>query len=306
MTTDNRPLLGIMLMVGFAVVAPMIDVFAKLAGQNLPVAQLTAARFLIQSALLLPLAWALGMLHRPARAEIGLHVVRACLIMLGTAFFFLALRVMPIADAISIFFVEPFIATFLSAYLLKESVGWRRVLACLIGFSGALFVIQPSFQNFGLPALFPLATAGFFAFYLILTRKMAREMHPITLQAYTGLTAVSICVPILLIFDNGPFRELDTIMPDQRNLLFLFGLGLAATVSHVFISYALKFAPTGVVAPMQYLEIVMAAVMGYLIFDDILNGAALLGVCIIVLSGLYVLHRERLDERLTRSIPPQP
>lgn len=164
-----------------AALAPGIDVFAKLVPHEIRVAQVTAAQFIVQSSLLLSIAAFLAVLHRPNRKEIRLHLIRATLIMLATGLFFTALRAMSITDAIAVFFVEPFILTLLGAVILKETVGPQRIIACLIGFIGALFVIQPHFVDTGPVALLPLGTAAYFAVYMILTRQMAHQMHPLAL-----------------------------------------------------------------------------------------------------------------------------
>ncbi len=294
--------LGILLMVGFSLIAPAMDACAKLIGDAVAVGQIAATRFLAQAVLLLPLALAFGWLHRPGVREAGLHLVRAALILVATAFFFSALRVMPIADAIAIFFVEPFILTLLGGLLLGEPIGPRRYIACGIGFAGALLIIQPSFEEVGFAAFLPLVTALCFAFYMILTRRMATRMHPITLQAYTGIAALVLAVPVLAAFDGSGVGPLDPSWPGPRELWLLAGVGLIATLAHVCISFALTFAPASLLAPIQYLEIVGATVLGYMIFGDLPGPLAFAGIALIVVSGLYVFFRERHLER--RPAPP--
>lgn len=294
--------LGILLMVGFSLIAPAMDACAKLIGDAVAVGQIAATRFLAQAVLLMPLALAFGWLHRPGGREAGLHLVRAALILVATAFFFSALRVMPIADAIAIFFVEPFILTLLGGLLLGEPIGPRRYIACGAGFAGALLIIQPSFEEVGFAALMPLVTALCFAFYMILTRRMAARMHPITLQAYTGIAALVLAVPVLAAFEGSGVAALDPVWPGPRELWLLAGVGLIATLAHVCISFALTFAPASLLAPIQYLEIVGATVLGYLIFADLPGPLAFAGIALIVASGLYVFFRERHLER--RPAPP--
>ena len=298
----DRTLYGILLMVGFSLIAPLMDSFAKLIGDAVAVGQIAATRFLVQSAILLPLAAVMGWMHRPGRIEIGLHLARSALLMVATAFFFTAVRYMPIADAIAIFFVEPFILTLLGGWLLGEQVGPRRYVACMVGFGGALLIIQPSFQELGAVALLPLVTALCFAFYMILTRRMATRMHPITLQAYTGLAALILAVPVLWAFDGSGVGPLDPVWPEMRELKLLAALGLIATISHVCISFALSLAPASVLAPLQYLEIVGATVFGFYIFGDLPDGLTFVGIALIVGSGLYVFVRERAMQR--RPTPP--
>src|SRR6056297_3193144 len=199
--------LGILLMVGFCVLAPLQDSFAKLISNDIAIGQVAATRFVFQVALLLPLAAMFGWLHRPRTGEIALHLVRGVLLLVATACFFTALRFMPIADAIAIFFVEPFILTLLGGLLLGETLGPRRYIACAVGFAGALLIIQPSFQEVGAVAFLPLVTALCFAFYMILTRRLASRMPPITLQVYTGTAAHVLALPSLVLAygsGNGP------------------------------------------------------------------------------------------------------
>lgn len=299
----DHTLYGILLMVGFSLIAPLMDSMAKLIGDAVAVGQIAATRFAVQSALLLPLAAVMGWLHRPDRAELGLHVVRSVLLMVATAFFFTAVRYMPIADAIAIFFVEPFILTLLGGWLLGEQVGPRRYIACAVGFGGALLIIQPSFQELGAVALLPLVTALCFAFYMILTRRMATRMHPITLQVYTGLAALLVALPVLWSFDGSGIGPLDPNWPEARELKLLAALGLIATISHVCISFALSLAPASVLAPLQYIEIVGATFFGFYIFGDLPDALTFVGIALIVGSGLYVFVRERAMQRRPTPAP---
>lgn len=303
MDPTARVSLGILYMVAFALIAPVMDSFAKLIGDGMAVAQVATLRFAMQAALLTPLAAAMGWLHRPHTREMVLHLIRATLLLIATGFFFYALHFMPVADAIAIFFVEPFILTLLGGLLLGEQIGPRRYIACTVGFCGALLIIRPSFQDSGLIALFPLVTAFLFAFYMILTRQMAIRMHPITLQAYTGLAALPIAIPVLWAFNGSGIGPLDPSWPDMRIFWLLIVLGLCATASHICISFALKHAPASVLAPVQYLEIVTATALGFYIFGDLPDLISFAGISLIVGSGLFVFLRER---HLERRPLPQP
>ena len=285
-------------MIGFALVAPGMDALAKLSAATIPVGQILAFRFGVQLGLLVPLALVLGVWVRQSMAEIGTHFLRAGLILLATGAFFTALKVMPIADAIAIFFVEPFILTLFGAVFLGESIGWRRLLACGIGFCGALIVIRPSFSEFGLVALLPLLTAVSFALYMILTRRVARRMHPVALQGWTALAAFAIILPVLLMFNDSDVAVFDPVMPQGMVWIFLLGVGITASASHLMISGALRYAPAATIAPLQYLEIVTASILGYLIFADLPDAQTLLGIAIIMASGIFVILRERRDQRV--------
>ena len=290
---SDRPMLGVFLMIGFTLTAPGMDALAKLAGDRIPVGQILAYRFCIQAALLLPLAAVLGHLRLPRLAEACWHVVRAALILSATGFFFTALKFMAIADAIAIFFVEPFMVTLLGAVFLGERIGWRRILACAAGFLGALLVIRPSFAAFGPVALFPLATAICFSLYMILTRHTARSLHPVTLQAWTALAASALILLVLAAFRGSGVEPFDPAMPEGRYWAYLAGVGVVSTISHMMVSGALRFAPTATVAPLQYLEIIAATILGFLIFSDIPDAQTVIGVAVIISSGLFVIWRER-------------
>jgi drug/metabolite transporter (DMT)-like permease len=199
---------------------------------------------------------------------------------------------MPMADAIAIFLVNPFFMTFLSYFILNEKVGWRRILACLIGFSGSMLILKPSFALFGFVALYPLGTAITYSFYMIITRHMTKKIHPVTLQAFTGTSAVIIIFPLLLIFDNSSFKPLSLVWPSINSFILLLAVGVTATISHLFVVYGLKYSPASTIAPILYLEIVSAAILGYLVFQDIPDFFTVVGVFIIILCGIYVFIRE--------------
>jgi len=290
-------------MMGFVITGPFIDLFAKLATAAIPVAQIAAARFLVQGAIVAPIAFLMGRLHVPERKEVGLHLLRGALILLSTACITGAVKFMPIADAIAIFFVEPLILTLLGGLLLGEMIGWRRITACIIGFIGALLVIQPSFAAFGWPSLLPLGTAVFFAFYLLLTRTMSRKMEPLALQTYTSAAALVVAVPILTFFNGSGIEFLDPVTPTGWPLIWLLLGGLSAAIAHLFLTYAFRFAPVTLLGPLHYLEIVVATILGFLVFGDFFNGLAALGVLIIIGSGLYLIWRER---QLSLQAPQSP
>jgi len=170
-TTSSAPssdniLTGVALMLGFCVFAPLLDVAAKLASSSVPVGQITAARFVVQCALMAPIIWVMGHSLHVARGQWLPLILRALLLLFATFCFITAIRVMPLADALAIVFVAPFIVLLFGKFYLGEDVGPRRIGACVFGFIGVLFVIQPSFAAFGAVALIPLGTAVAFAFYI--------------------------------------------------------------------------------------------------------------------------------------------
>jgi drug/metabolite transporter (DMT)-like permease len=176
-STDNI-LAGVFLMLGFCITAPLLDVAAKLASGTIAVGQITAARFIVQCVLMAPVVWLMGLPFKVARKQWLAMLLRATFLLTSTFCFIAAIRVMPLADALAIVFVAPFIVLLVGKFYLKEEVGPRRVGAAAVGFIGVLLVIQPSFSAFGAVAFFPVATAVGFACYIMVTRSLSRKCIP--------------------------------------------------------------------------------------------------------------------------------
>ncbi|SLN60207.1 DMT family transporter [Oceanibacterium hippocampi] len=286
---DNET--GMLMMVTAMLMVPGIDAFAKVLTQTMPSGEIAAARFVFQSVLLAPL-----MLFRPRRtAGLGLlpNALRGGLLAAATLLFFSALAYMPLAETVAIFFVEPLILTLLSVPLLGEKIGWRRIVAISVGLAGAMIVIRPSAALFGLAAFLPLGAATCFAFYLILTRRLAPSGDAVTMQFLAGVFGALIMAVALVIGSFAGIAVLDPVMPDGREFLMLAGLGVIATIGHQLVVLALRRASAGLLAPFQYLEIVSATILGYLVFAEFPGPTTWLGIVLIVLSGVYVFHRER-------------
>lgn len=298
----DRPFLGVLLMLGFCILAPMGDALAKLIGDRLPLAQLVAARFAIQAAVLVPLCLATGRsLAMPGRIA-ALAVLRGLLHVGGVGAMFLSLRFLPLADAVAIAFVMPFVLLLLGWLALGEQVGPRRLGACVVGFAGTLLVIQPSFAEVGPAALLPLVVAVVFALFILVTRALARATDPIALQAVGGSVGAAVLLPLVAIAEGSGWPELDPIWPAPAVAGLVLALGLLGTGAHLLLTWSLRFAPTATLAPMQYIEIPFATLVGYVVFADLPDGLAAVGIAITTASGLYVIHRERS----TRPLPGQP
>lgn len=302
----DRVLLGVALMLGFCLTAPLLDVAAKLAASSIPVGQITTARFVVQCVLMIPFLWAMGLSLRVARAQWLALISRALLLLLATFCFIAAIRVMPLADALAIVFVAPFIVLLVGKFYLGEDVGARRVGAALVGFVGVLFVIQPSFAAFGIIALIPLGTAIAFGLYILVTRGLSRHVHPVVLQFHTGAIASLFCLPFLVLASGTGSDLFDPVWPSHTGWFLLFSVGFFAAISHMMMTYALSMAPSSTLAPLQYFELPVATLFGYLVFNDFPNALSLIGIAIIILAGLYMIHRERVTAKLLVSERPAP
>ena len=157
--TQDRPFIGILLMLAFCVLAPLGDSIAKLLGETIALGILIVIRFGVQAVLLMPIVlWQRMTLRLPA-SLMRWTFLRTVLHIAGIGMMFSALRFLPLADALAIAFVMPFIMLLLGYFLMNEVVGPHRISACAVGFVGTLMVIQPNFVEVGYPALLPLGVA---------------------------------------------------------------------------------------------------------------------------------------------------
>ncbi|WIY23556.1 DMT family transporter [Parasedimentitalea psychrophila] len=302
----DHPTLGILLMLGFCIVAPMGDAVAKLLGGTIPLGELLFVRFAVQFLLLAPLIWATRRQWRMRGRVLQLTFLRTLLHISGIGAMFTALKYLPLADAVAIAFVMPFLMLLLGKYVLGEEIGLRRLGACIVGFGGTLLVIQPSFIQVGWPALWPLLMAVIFAFFMLVTRQIAKKTDPIGLQAVSGLMACLLLAPLLLIGTQLEIAPLTLLTPDSQDWLLLMAIGVLGTVTHLLMTWSLRYAPASTLASMQYLEIPVATLLGWLIFDQLPNTLASVGIAVTIAAGLYVILREQSAARqlqVTRTGP---
>ncbi len=292
---NDRPILGILFMLGFCMLAPLGDSMAKLLAAKLAIVYLLTFRFIAQVLLLAPIMAVRGWRLNLSRRVWRMTALRTLLHIVGIAAMFTSLIYLPLADAVSIAFVMPFILLLLGKVFLAEEVGWHRLGASAVGFGGTLLILQPNLAEVGLPALLPLVVAVVFAVFMLVTRSIAKEVDAFTLQAVGGAMAAPPLV--LLALFTGPGLPVLT----GADWLFLALLGAAGTTGHLMMTWSLRFAPASTLAPMQYLEIPVATLFGWALFSDLPRGAAAAGIAVTVAAGLYVIARER---RLQRATPP--
>ncbi|MGR3435233.1 MAG: DMT family transporter [Shimia sp.] len=304
----DRPLLGIALMAGFCVLAPLGDAISKLLTASTAIAVIVLARFAAQALLLGPLALAAG---RPFAVPPHLRAAfyaRTALHVAGLATMFAALRHLPLADAIAIAFVMPFLLLLLGWRFLGEAVGPARLGACAVGFAGTLMVVQPAFAEVGAAALLPLGVAVIFALFILVTRQLARAVDPVALQALSGGLAMAVLAPALALAAGAGWVEV--AVPSARDAALLAATGATGAVAHLAMTLSLRFAPATTLAPLQYLEIPVAAAFGLAIFGDFPDGLALAGIGVTLAAGLFVVWRERRSLAASptppRATPPMP
>lgn len=285
-------------MLAATAVLPFLDVAAKFLGQqNMPVLQSVWARLFIGMLLTLPFV----LRGRPLSVLIPdlpvLHSVRAILIICSTAFFFLALAYLPIADTLSIYFVQPLIVTLLAPLILKEHVGLRRWIAVIIGFIGTLIIIRPGFHTLNPGVLLALLAGATSALYMIVTRKISQTADPIVTTFYTNaIGAIITTVAVVFVW----------VTPTLEQWGLLLVIATVALIGHYLVIAAYRFAEASLLAPLGYGEMVMAVVCGWWFFNDFPDRWTFLGVGILIACAVYISYRERVHGVPADQSPPQP
>ena len=302
MHTKTDQTRGIQLMLAGSMLLPFMDAAAKTLGESLGSSSIVLARFTFQTLFLLPFVW--STLYLPRGTELVLHIKRSFGLSLATLLFFTSIQVMPIVDALAVFFVMPLIVTLLAPWILGETVGWRRIVAVAVGLIGAVMIIKPGHALFGIHALLPLGTAFSFSFYLMYTRKLARsneagegknkgeQVSAITMQFWSGCIGSIIMMIAILVLQPLDLPVFNLQWPENWQWQRLIIVGLIAAIGHLVLTSAFKHADASVLAPFQYVELIVAAILGWWFFDDIPTLTTVIGTLILVASGIYIFKRE--------------
>ena len=269
---------------------PTIDALAKLLGDSISAGQIAWSRFLIQTILMCPIFFWDFRKHKTQK--IFLQFMRGVLIACTTVLIFASVKFMPLAEVIAIFFIEPLLVTMLSAIILGERLGWKRLVATTIGFFGALVVVQPNYKLLGLLSFLPFLAALSFAFYMILTRKLSQMESAGVLQFNSGLSGLIFMSIMLAMFSSFDIPILEIKMPQKQEWILLVLIGVIATLGHFILAFASKYIEANILAPFQYLEIIGATFLGFWLFGDFPAPAAWVGIMTIVFSGIYVFKKE--------------
>lgn len=280
-------------MLAFCIVIPLSDGFAKMATDSLPVLQIVAMRFVLGSILVLPIVWGTGRSLRLPPGTLGPAVARTACHVGAFVALLAALVHLPLAETMAIVFIQPFLMLLLGWALMGETVGPRRLAACVGGFAGTLMVIQPSFAQAGWVVVLPLLTAVGFTGFMLFTRRIAKACDPLALQAISGLLALPMLAPLLILGPVLGLPELAPVWPDARGWTLMWAIAGFATVAHLLMTVALRLAPAATLAPIQYMELPVTVAVGWWLFRDFPDGLALTGIAVIGAAGLYMVHRER-------------
>ena len=263
----------------------VLDGSAKWLVQSLPVVMVVWLRFLIHvivaGAVLLPVK-GLSLLRTN---HLRWHLLRAVMFVAMTAMNFWALQYLQLTVTSSIFFSTPIIIALLSAQLLGEKLDPRRLAAILAGFAGVLVIVHPWAADFHPAMLLAVLNAVIYAVFMMMTRRLAAYDSPETIQFLPAIGATVMLTPFAIAAWEAP----DTWI--EWTLACL--LGVFGGFGHYLLALAHRYAPSSVIAPFVYQQVIYMALFGYLVFGDVPGAAVWIGAAIVIASGLYLFSRER-------------
>jgi drug/metabolite transporter (DMT)-like permease len=280
----DRPFRGIALIIASTIFLSSSDAMAKHLSHSMPAIEITWIRFLTFALMFVPaMLTTTPNIFQSTRPS--LQVWRGVALVSSSLFFISGLRFLPMAEASATSFVSPIFVTALSILILSEKVGIRRWAATIIGLCGVMVVIRPGSSAFNPAAMFPVISAMGWAFTLIFTRMISGKDRANTTMAYSSV--VGVCVLTALV----PFVWVN---PGWGELGIGVAIGLFSTVGQWIVVLAFRYADASVLAPFSYVQLVWASIFGFLFFGEVPDQWTLTGAAIIIGSGLYTAHRERV------------
>lgn len=276
----SRPLLGVALMALGVSILPLMDGLAKHLSAEYHVVQVTWARYLFHFLLLAALLlWRLPLRELVPRHP-GLQMLRSGCLLSTTLCYFGAIAFLPLANALALAFIGPLVSTALSPWLLGERAGPGRWLAVVVGFAGTLVVIRPGWAAFEWASLLGVGAGVSYGLYQLTTRRLSGSGRPSVTLFYTsvfGFAVLSLMV--------APFWT----APDLVGWGGMLAMGSVGALAHFLIISAFEYAPAPVLAPVSYMEMAAAVLVGWLVFGDFPDAFTWTGIALIVLSGLLVV-----------------
>lgn len=233
-----------------------------------------------------------------------IHLSRGLLIVIANMCYFLALAAMPLADAMALFFIAPLLITALSVPMLGEKVGIRRWLAVIAGMLGVIVMLRPTGGTMQWAAFLPLIAALAYALMQMLTRRLGVTDRATAMALYIQLTFIVTSSVIGLTIGDGRFAgnehaSLEFLLrawhwPPLADFAVMVFCGITVGVGGYLLSQAYRLAEASVVAPFEYTALPWGVLLGFLIWGDIPGATTVLGIMLIIGSGLYVLYREKI------------
>jgi len=286
----DRPLTGIALMLTAMAMFMITDTVAKYLTREIHPVQIIWSRYIFYTIYLTPLVLWFGVRKTFATRRPWAHVGRSTAMLLSGTCFNLSLAHLGLAFAITVAFVSPLFVTAMSMLFLGERVGPRRWAAVVVGFLGVVIVVRPG-ADFSPWSVLPVASAFLWAISLILTRRTGQSDGPLTTLAFTtvvGLIGASLMVE--------PFW----VWPRWEAWAMMAAIGAWNLLALTVMIRAFTHAPASTLAPYSYSQMVWSTLLGWAVFGDIPDVLTYVGGGIVVASGVYIWHRERVLARARR------
>ena len=280
MVQKSNVLLGIALLCLGLFIVPINDALAKYLSDEIGIFEIIWARFFGHFIILVPLVYFLRGKASFFNSNTKHQVARGLFIFLGTAFFYIAITNIPLANALSLLLVAPIIVVILSVYFLEEKITYLKILCALVGFIGTILVIQPGFSSFNLYSAYAFISGLFYAMYLIYTRKVNFISDSLVTLSYSTIPGAVIMTIFLPLYWSS--------IPDFSQIILLACIGPVVIVSHFLFIKAYQFAEASVLAPIHYFEIVSNALISILFFKDIPSILVTFGILCIISSGVLI------------------
>lgn len=275
----------------FSILDTTAKYMATLAG--LPVTQVVWCRFVSQFLIIVMVTGVLAIPRLLTTRRLKHQLARSTLMLFSTVLNFLALRHLQLDQTQTVYFLAPFVVALLAGPLLGEWVGWRRMLAIIVGFSGILVVVRPGYATLDPALIFAFGSMLCYAGFTLLTRYLAIYDAPEVTLFYSLLAGTYLM---------APFAIVDWVWPaDPKLWLLLASMGLWGGLGHYIFIVAYRHAPASTLAPFIYLGLITHTAGGYLVFGQVPDQWTLAGAAIVIASGVYLLHRERVTAAQRRA-----
>jgi drug/metabolite transporter (DMT)-like permease len=293
----DRPFRGIALILLSTVFLATSDTSAKYLSKTLPSVEIAWVRFAVFALIMVPAMLPGSPLFALRTSSLKLQIGRGLALLGSSILFITGLRYLPIAEASATSFVAPLFVTALSIIFLSEKVGIRRWAATAVGLTGVLVIVRPGTGAFQVAALLPIVSAFCWACTLVMTRVMSGRDHAITTMTYTALVGFG------LMSVMAPFAW---VTPNWNEILIGLLVGVASTTGQWIVVLAFRYGDASVLAPFSYIQLLWASMLGFLVFGEVPDAWTIAGAALIVASGLYTAHRERVRHSQLLAVPAEP
>ena len=236
-----------------------------------------------------------------------LTAIRVILFFFGFSSFYISLAVLPLSTATALFFVTPFLITIFAHFFLKEEIGIRRWSAIAVGFTGVYITLNPDFSDFNYLSLLPILCAFCYSLSMIIIKKTSDKDNVYTQTFAFYIGAIVISSIFYFIIGDGQYNTSDHpasqfifrewFVDLETSILLMVSTGITATLAFLLLFSAYSVASPSVVSPFEYSILLWASLIGWFYFDEIPSLTTVIGILIIVSSGIYIFIREKAQDQ---------